>query len=153
MKTATEPAAARPRVPRAARVDYRALAEFRYQMRRFLRASEEAARASGLEPQHHQLLLALKGAPPGEVPTIAWLAERLQLQHHSVVGLVDRLVERKLIRRRRDPADQRRALVTLTGDGEEILHELSVFHQDELRTLAPAFIASIAAIVRATPRR
>src|SRR5512140_3563817 len=128
-----------PRRTRTPRVDYRALAEFRYQMRRFVRASEEAARAAGLEPQHHQLLLALKGAPPGDTPTIAWLAERLQLQHHSVVGLVDRLVDRKLIRRRRDPADQRRALVTLTGQGEEILHRLSVFHQAELRSLAPAF--------------
>src|ERR1043166_9576345 len=74
---------------------YRALAAFRYEIRRFLRRSEDAARSAGLEPQQHQLLLALKGAPHGTVPTIAWLAERLQLQHHSLVGLVDRLAGRQ----------------------------------------------------------
>src|SRR5688572_18770634 len=96
------------------RVNYTALAEFRYEIRRFLRLSEEAARRAGLEPQQHQLLLALKGAEPGVVPTIAWLAERLQVQHHSAVGLVNRLVERRMVRRYRDPSDQRRALVSLT---------------------------------------
>src|ERR1041385_5546584 len=96
---------ATPSLHRSRPVDYRALAEFRYQLRRFLRVSEEAARAAGLEPQQHQLLLAVKGVPAGQAPTIAWVAERLQLKHHSVVGLVDRLVRRQLIVRRRDPAD------------------------------------------------
>jgi len=137
---------------RAPRVDYRALAEFRYQIRRFLRVSEEAARAAGLEPQHHQLLLALKGAPTGPLPTIAWLAERLQLQHHSVVGLVDRLERRRLVERRRDPEDQRRAQVTLTREGEEILHTLSVLHQKEIRSRAPALVSAMMAIVRAVPK-
>ena len=136
----------------SARIDYRALANFRYQMRLFLRASEDAARASGMEPQQHQLLLALKGAPADATPTIAWLAERLQLQHHSTVGLVDRLAEKSLVQRQRDPGDQRRVLVTLTDDGEHILHELSVFHQSELRTRAPEFISAIAAIVRTASR-
>jgi DNA-binding MarR family transcriptional regulator len=143
-------AAATPtRTPRA---DYRALAEFRYEIRRFLRVSEAAARAAGLEPQQHQLLLALKGAPAGAPPTIAWLAERLQLQHHSVVGLVDRLVRRRLIERRRDPDDQRRAHVTLTGAGEEVLHALSLLHQQEIRSRAAALVSAMAAIVRAVPK-
>jgi DNA-binding MarR family transcriptional regulator len=137
---------------RAPRVDYGALAEFRYQIRRFLRVSEEAARAAGLEPQHHQLLLALKGAPVGPPPTIAWLAERLQLQHHSVVGLVDRLERRRLVERRRDPEDQRRAHVTLTREGDEILHTLSVLHQKEIRSQAPALVSAMVAIVRAVPK-
>ncbi len=139
--------------PRTPRVDYRALAEFRYQIRRFLRVSEEAARAEGLEPQHHQLLLTLKGAPARAVPTIAWLAERLQLQHHSVVGLVDRLVRRGLVERRRDPADQRRARITLTAPGERILHELSLFHQREIRSRAPALVSAMVAIVRTAPKQ
>lgn len=137
---------------RTPRVDYRALAEFRYQIRRFLRLSEDAARQAGLEPQQHQLLLALKGATPGPAPTIGWLAERLQLQHHSVVGLVDRLVRRGLIERHRDPADQRRARVTLTAEGEEVLHGLSLFHQREIRSRAPALVSAMVAIVRATPK-
>ena len=134
----------------ARRVNYTALAEFRYEIRRFLRLSEEAARRAGLEPQQHQLLLALKGARPGVVPTIAWLAERLHVQHHSAVGLVNRLVERGMVRRYRDPSDQRRALVSLTGAGESVLAELSKFHQDELRSRAKPLVSAMAAIVRGT---
>ena len=129
-------------------VDYHALADFRYQIRRFLHTSEEAARNAGIEPQHHQLLLALKGAAADENPTISWLAERLQLQHNSAVGLVDRLVKKRLVQRFRDPNDQRRALVVITKSGESILHELSLFHQAELRSQASALIASMTAIVR-----
>jgi DNA-binding MarR family transcriptional regulator len=134
--------------PRRPRPDYRALAEFRYQIRRFLRVSEEAARAAGIEPQHHQLLLAVKGAPADSPPTIAYLAERLQLRHHSVVGLVDRLVERGLVERTRDAADHRRALVSLTEAGEDILHGLALFHQNEIRSRARALISAMVAIVR-----
>jgi len=132
---------------------YRALADFRYEIRRFLRVSEEAARAAGLEPQQHQLLLAVKGAPAGAAPTIAWLAERLQLRHHSVVGLADRLARHRLIRRRRDPADHRRALLELTPAGERTLHELSLLHQEELRSRAPGLVASMRALLRAPRRR
>ena len=137
---------------RAPRVNYGALAEFRYQIRRFVRVSEDAARTTGLEPQQHQLLLALKGAPAGAAPTIAWLAERLQLRHHSVVGSVDRLVGRGLVDRRRDPGDQRRARISLTVTGEEILHRLSMFHQREIRLRAPALVSAMMAIVRAAPK-
>src|SRR5712692_2945540 len=88
--------------------DYEALAELRYQIRRFLHFSEQAARAAGLEPHQHQLLLALKGLPaPGEPASIGWLAERLQIQHHSAVELVDRLAERGLASRSRAPSDRR----------------------------------------------
>jgi len=138
---------------RHSRVDYRALADFRHEIRRFLRVSEQAARGAGLEPQHHQLLLAIKGAPPGDPPTIAYLAERLQLRHHSIVGLVDRLEQRGLVHRRRDPADHRRALVSLTDAGEQILHTLSVLHQDEIRSRATGLIAAMMPIVRAARTR
>src|SRR6266699_1313110 len=111
---------------------YQTLAEFRYQLRRFLRFSEQAARAAGLEPQQHQLLLAVKGLPEGRKATISALAERLQLAHHSTVELIDRLVERGFIQRCRDEADQRRVLVHLTPQGEEILRKLSLAHHAEL---------------------
>ena len=80
--------------------DYRALAELRYQIRLFLRFSEEAARKMSLEPQQHQLMLALKGLPAGIRPTIGTLAERLQIQHHSAVELVNRLSSGGMVRRK-----------------------------------------------------
>ena len=129
-------------------VNYTALAEFRFEIRRFLHMSEDAARRAGLEPQQHQLLLALKGAKPGIAPTIRWLAERLQVQHHSAVGLVDRLVERGMVRRYRDPSDLRRALISLTRAGESVLAELSKVHMEELKTRAKPLISAMAAIVR-----
>jgi DNA-binding MarR family transcriptional regulator len=134
--------------PATTRVDYRALADFRHEIRRFLHASELAARAEALEPQQHQLLLALKGGEPGASATIAALAERLQLRHHSVVGLVDRLEANRLARRSRDPRDHRRVLVDITARGERVLHRLSVFHQQELRARAPRLIAALSAVVR-----
>jgi len=74
--------------------EYQSLAEFRYQLRRFLHFSEQAARSVGLEPQQHQLLLALKGLPYGRPATVSELAERLQIQHHSTVELINRMVDR-----------------------------------------------------------
>jgi DNA-binding MarR family transcriptional regulator len=141
---------ARPRTGRETPVDYAALASFRYEIRQFLRLSEEAARAAGLEPRQHQLLLAIRGASGGTSPTIAYLAERLQLRHHSVVGLVDRLQRHALVRRRRDPADHRRVIVTLTRTGANLLRRLSIVHQNEIRSLAASLVASLTAIVRAT---
>jgi len=120
--------------------EYQTLAEFRYQLRRFLRFSEQAARAAGLEPQQHQLLLALMGLPEGKKATIGTLAERLQLAHHSTVELVDRLVERGFIQRSRDEADQRQVLVTLTVQGEEVLRDLSLSHRTELRSFGPTLV-------------
>ena len=120
--------------------DYQALAEFRYQIRRFLRFSEQAARASGLEPQQHQLLLSMKGLPPGRRATVGVLAERMQLAHHSTVELIDRLAERGLVKRRRDETDRRQVLVEISEAGEEILAELSLHHFDELRSVGPTLV-------------
>ena len=81
--------------------DFKAMAELRYQIRKFLRFSENAARQAGIEPQQHQLLLAIRGLPDAVSPTIGVLAERMQLQHHSTVELVDRLVDRNFLCRLR----------------------------------------------------
>ena len=123
--------------------DYQALAEFRYQLRRFLHFSEAAARAVGLEPQQHQLLLALKGLPEGRSATVGELAERLQIQHHSTVELINRMAERGLIERSRDENDQRRVNISLTGNGDEVLRRLSLLHQEELRTTGPALVRTL----------
>ncbi len=124
--------------------DYQALAEFRYQIRRFVRFSEEAAREAGLEPQHHQLMLAIKGKPDGEEPRIAYLAERLQIQHHSAVELVDRLVKKGLITRTRGDEDRREVHVQLTPRGQHILDELTLHTRSELRSAAPMLAAALA---------
>lgn len=123
--------------------DYRALAEFRYQIRRFLRFSEAAARTAGLEPQQHQLLLAVKGMPEDLPASIGEVAERLQIQHHSTVELVDRMVKHGFVQRRRDQADRRQVLLQLTPKGEKVLRDLSLHHADELRTLGPELVTSL----------
>src|SRR3989440_2097136 len=130
--------------------DYQALAEFRYQLRCFLAFSEQAARAMGLEPQQHQLLLALKGLSGYRKVTIGDLAERLKIQHHSAVELVNRMRERNLIQRNRDKQDQRRVLVTLTPYGEEVLRRLSLLHHTELRSTGPVLVQILQAITGAT---
>ncbi len=129
--------------------DYQAIAEFRYQIRRFLRFSEEAARAAGLAPQHHQLLLAVKGMPNGRVARISDLAERLQIQHHSTVELVDRLAARGLVNRALAEDDRREVYVQLTTRGENILRVLTLHHKNELRQAAPALVAALQLIAKA----
>ncbi len=130
--------------------EYQALAEFRYQLRRFLRFSEQAARAAGLEPQQHQLLLALKGLPQEKKATIGALAERLQIAHHSAVELVDRLAERGLIQRNRGEADQRQVLLTLTSQGEEVLQKLALAHRAELRLAGSVLIQALNTLLTST---
>ena len=125
-------------------VDYRALAEFRFQIRKFLRFSEAAARRVGLEPQQHQLLLAIKGMKP----TVGELAARLQTRHHSVVELIDRLEARQLVGRRRSEQDRRQVWIDLTPEGERILDALSVQHGAEMETAGPALLDALRALLR-----
>ena len=131
----------------AAEPRYRELAEFRYRIGRFLRFSQQAARAGGIAPGQHQLLLAVKGSPDDEAPTIGSLAGRLGIRHHSAVGLVDRLAARRLVRRRRDDRDRRQVHVELTPQGEELLRRLSIHHRAELRTEGPALVRALRTII------
>jgi DNA-binding MarR family transcriptional regulator len=127
--------------------EYRALAEFRYRIRVFLNGSEQAARAAGLEPQQYVLLLAVRGLPLGREASIRELAERMQLRHHSVVELVDRLERRLLLRRERSRVDRRQVIVHLTPRGERIILRLAKQRLDELRTAAPALVRALNSIV------
>jgi DNA-binding MarR family transcriptional regulator len=88
--------------------EYHALARFRFALRVFLRFSKDAARAAGVTPEQHQLLLAVRGSDSGS-PTVSDLAESLQVRHHSAVELIDRAVD------------------------ADILERLSAVHRDELR--------------------
>jgi DNA-binding MarR family transcriptional regulator len=117
------------------RREYEELLGFRTALRRFLRWSEDQARAVGLTPAQHQLLLAIKGHPGDAPPTIGELAEYLVSKHHSVVELSDRAVEAGLVERRRDDADHRIVHLALTALGEERIEQLSVLALEELRKL------------------
>jgi len=130
--------------------EFRALAEFRYQIRIFLNGSEEAARNADLEPQQYLLMLALRGLPVGREPSIRELAERLQLRHHSVVELVDRLERRQLLRRERSRDDRRQVILHLTPRGEKLLTRLAKQRIAELRTAAPALVRALTALIRST---
>jgi len=127
--------------------DYRALSQFRFHIRRFLHFSEEAARAEGLEPQQHQMLLAIQALDGGEGPTIGELADHLVIRHHSAVGLVDRLTARGLAERFRGDGDRRQVRVRLTPEGALKLHRLSALHQEELGNTGPHLVEALQLVI------
>jgi DNA-binding MarR family transcriptional regulator len=124
-------------------VDYRALSEFRYQIRRYVAFSESAASVAGVEPQQHQLLLAVQGMPAGHKVRIGDLAERLQIRHHSAVELVGRMEAKGLVVRVPGETDRREVHVRLTPRGSRILRALTVLHREELRRAAPALVSTL----------
>jgi DNA-binding MarR family transcriptional regulator len=117
--------------------DYRRLLEFRNGLRRFTHWSEQQARAVGLTPAQHQLLLAIRGDSTERGPTIGDVARSLMLRHHSAVGLVDRAVASGLIERRPDSDDHRIVRLRLTALGARKIRRLSETHLEELQRLAP----------------
>lgn len=140
------------------KVDYRALADFRYEVRRFQNLSEQAARAAGIEPQQYQALLALKGLPASSNATVGLLAERLQIQHHSAVELVVRLEAHGLLRRTRSQKDRRQVLLRLTGRAEEILRRVALPHRAELRSSGLTLLRALQTVMahasaRSVPRQ
>lgn len=127
---------------------FRALSDFRYQIRKFLHFSEEAARSHGLRPQQHQLLLAVKGFDgEGQGPTIGYLAERLQVRHHSAVELVDRLETHGMVRRHAAEHDRRQVTVTLSDSGERMLRDLAAQHIAEILHIGPGLVAALQQVI------
>jgi DNA-binding MarR family transcriptional regulator len=125
---------------------YEALSEFRYQLRRFLRFSEEATKAAGLTALQYQLLLHVRGFPGRDWATVGELAERLQMQHHGVVALLTRCEQHKLIRRRISASDGRQVEIHLLPTGVQHLERLAALHEAELRSLKGTFqVAQITA--------
>ncbi|HYL92485.1 MAG TPA: MarR family transcriptional regulator [Alphaproteobacteria bacterium] len=127
--------------------EYRALAEFRYQLRKFLRHMEERVRDIGVNPQQYQLMLAIKGLPLNMTPTISVLADRMQLNHNSMVELVDRCEERDLISRVRSSADRRQVTLSITQNGEALLDRLVSASRQELRSIGPILVESILRLI------
>jgi DNA-binding MarR family transcriptional regulator len=122
-------------------VDYKALAQFRYQLRIFLAFSERAAERYGLTPQQHQALLGIKGFVDPGPASVGDIAQFLAIRHHSAVELINRMEKRGLIRRASDPEDARRVHLRLTAKGEQKLQAISRMNIGELgRAASPAMI-------------
>ncbi|HEY4713718.1 MAG TPA: MarR family winged helix-turn-helix transcriptional regulator [Aquirhabdus sp.] len=119
--------------------EYEALSEFRYQLRRFLHFSEQAARSGGLTPLQYQLLLHVQGFPGRNWATVGDLAERLQMKPHGTVALISRCEESGLVRRQTGTTDRRQVEIRLLPAGEKILERLAGLHKTELRSLKGTF--------------
>ena len=131
-------------MPRLSPQNYEALAELRYLGRKFLRFSKEYLRAqAGLNPEQYEALLAIKAFGTAESTTISQLSERLQVKHHSAVNIVDRLVERKLLRRQPSERDRRERHLQLTTKGETLIEELAAVHFHELRNRSEEMIKGL----------
>ena len=120
--------------------DYRALAEFRYHIGRYLDFSDQAARAGGIEPRQYQLLLAIRGLPDGMEPTVGALAQQLRSRHHSTVELINRAEANHLVRRMRAGT---RVLVELTRDGTRVLTRAVEQRLEELRVAGPVLVKAL----------
>jgi DNA-binding MarR family transcriptional regulator len=131
-----------------AEADYRSLADFRFQIRRFLHFSEEAARSAGLEPQQHQCLLTIRALTGSHGPTVGEIAGHLLIRHHSAVGLADRLVEHGLVERVRGDGDRRQVRIRLTAQGENTITRLSSIHRAELLNSGPLLVESLGALLQ-----
>lgn len=128
--------------------DYRALAEFRYQIRGFLAFSDKAVQGAGLERGQYQLMLAIKGIPEGMRPRIRNLANRLRVQHNSAVELINRLEAGGYVTRARAEDDRREVLLALTPKGERVLAELALHHHEELQSAAPQLVATLRNVMK-----
>ena len=125
------------------------LAEFRTRIREFLHFSEQTARSHGIEAQQHQLLLALRGLPPGSKPTVGELAARLYIQPHSALELINRLEKTGAIIRRPGEKDKREVWIHLTARGRTLLRGLALEHRAELERSGPALARSLRSVLRA----
>ena len=119
--------------------DFETLSHFRYQLRRFLRFSEEATRRHGVTHLQYQLLLHIRGFPDREWATVSELAERLQAHHHGVVSLISRCEKLGLVQRQVGRNDRRAVEVHLTARGNDMLNALAGQHRDELLKLQGIF--------------
>jgi DNA-binding MarR family transcriptional regulator len=133
--------------------EYLALSEFRYQLRKYLRFMEGHARAAGLQPQQYQLLLAIKGLPEARVPSISILAERMQLNHNTLVELAERCEKRGLILRNRSVSDRRQVTLAITREGEVVLHQQASVSRKELRSIGPILSESLQRLIEGNRRR
>ena len=123
--------------------DFEILADFRYQIRKFVRFSEQIARQHGITPRQYLLLLHVKGYPGRDWATVGELAERLQAKHHGVVALVSRCEKQRFVERCRSSEDRRRIEIHLLENGERVLDKLARLHRAELLSLQGRFVVPV----------
>ena len=128
--------------------EFQHLAEFRRQIRQFLHFSESAAKENGIEPQQHQMMLAVAGLAEGVRPSIRELSKRLFIHHNSAVELVNRLEAAGLAKRVSNPDDRREVQVKLTAAGLAALQELTVAHRAELERTGPELARALNAVLK-----
>ena len=130
--------------------DYRALAEFRYQIRRYLALGDQSAEAAGVRSRQYQLLLALKGLPEGMEPTITNVADRLGIRHHSAVELVSRLEKRGLVKKQRSDIHRSFVFVRITKEGERIIRNLVASRKADLQVAGPILVKALTTLTKKT---
>ena len=123
--------------------DFEILADFRYQIRKFVRFSEQISRKHGITPRQYLLLLHVKGYPGRDWATVGELAVRLQAKHHGVVALVSRCEKQGFVERRRSSEDRRRIEIHLLENGERVLDKLARLHRAELLSLQGRFVVPV----------
>jgi DNA-binding MarR family transcriptional regulator len=133
--------------------DYRALAEFRYQIRRYLAFGEQAIKTAGLRSRQYQLLLALKGLPEGMEATITNIADRLGIRHHSAVELINRLEKRGFVKRQRSDVHRSFVFVRITKEGETVLQKLVASRKADLQVAGPILAKALATLTKENARR
>ena len=133
--------------------DYRALAEFRFQIRRYLAFGEQAIKSAGLQSRQYQLLLALKGLPEGMEPTITNIANRLGIRHHSTVELINRLEKRGFVKRQRSDVHRSFVFILITKEGETVLQKLVASRKADLQVAGPILAKALATLTKETARR
>jgi DNA-binding MarR family transcriptional regulator len=138
--------------PKIKEQEYKALAELRFRIRRFLQEGDNTAHEAGLEAQQYLLLLAIRGLPEGHEATISKLAERLLLRHHSTVELIDRLETQGYVKRVRGREDRRQVLVVLQPRGEKLLEKVVAQRLIELRSHGRALVGAISSILESRGR-
>ena len=121
------------------KTEFEALSEFRYQIRRFERFSEDIVQAEGITPLQYLLLLHVKGFPGRTFATVGELADRLQAKPHGVVALISRCEENGLVERRPSETDRRQVEIHLLPAGERVLAHLAELHRTELQSLGNVF--------------
>jgi DNA-binding MarR family transcriptional regulator len=126
--------------PALRKQEFETLSQFRYQLRRFLRFSEQVTRQHGITPLQYLLLLHIKGFPGRDWATVGELAERLQAQHHGVVALISRCEARTWVRREQGRTDRREVEIHLTAAGERMVAKMAQLHRDELLNPEGSFL-------------
>ena len=109
--------------------DLEAMSLFRYELRKFLRVSEEISNAAGITTLQYQLLLHVRGFPERKWATVGELAERLQAAPNGTAALVSRCEAAGLVTRKTDKTDRRQVQVHLTAKGERCLLKLAAEHK------------------------